>query len=165
MPQSSYTESGGRSRASSIFQEFWSEMESLFTKIDSIEDEIILQDPEWVSELHEDNSSKKWKTFKSVFKKTKSFDMNSGLSVDSQMIKSKDFVLDMNKPGGSPTFGEVQEPFESYVSELKPNKSIKEKYQLISGLSKKYHLSTPKFEDMGKGSLSLFWDHLRGKTH
>ncbi|QEU61855.1 hypothetical protein KDRO_E07380 [Kluyveromyces lactis] len=138
-----------------------SEMESMFSKIDTIDTSITVEDPEWVGELEEDKVKTKWDTFKSIFKKSKTFNMNSGVSFDSRMIISRDFVLNVDEHAESPRFGDVQEPFESYVSDLKPTRSIKHKYQVISLVSRKFQLNTPKFEDMGKGSFAFFWEQFK----
>lgn len=132
----------------------------MISKIDTIDTSIEVEEPEWIDELVNDKPLTKWGHFKSIFRKEKSFDLNSGISIDSRTIVSRDFIL-LSKHE-SPRFGEnSRENYESFVSEIKPSKSTKYKYQLISLMSKKFQLTTPKFEDMGKGSFTLFWEQFK----
>ncbi|CDO92452.1 unnamed protein product [Kluyveromyces dobzhanskii CBS 2104] len=148
-------------RSSDRLNTLRSEMKSMFEKIDKIDDSILVKDPDWMEELDFQESKTKWGTLKSMFKKSKVFNMNSGVSYDSSMILSRDFVLNLDELAESPRFGDVQEPLQRYYSDVEPAIPMEKRYHLISLVSRKLQLATPKFEDMGKGSLRFLWEHFR----
>lgn len=151
-----------------------SEFNQILGQIETIDSSLCIEEPEWILEVEQWELAQMdqqkevmtlWGRCKQLFKKEQPFNLNSGASIESVIIRSSDFALfDYGRyNGGSPTFGNIADHFESYISDFKsPCNMIKGKYQMISLMSeKRKELRTPRFEEMGKGPFSLFLDCFR----